>query len=422
MRLRAITPIILQLIVCGERAAIGAANVVASRNVHSPAPGKLNLRLNAMLDRSSQQQSLGHRPRIFHATMRPRRKVRLPHRPANALGGDEESLPPSIYDMEGEGGETGGEQSTNMELHSIEIEGMPFMIARPNGIDDKILEIAAEGGDLDQYFWAFVWPAATALATDFRKRSSLVQGKSILEMGAGLGVAGITAALEGAKTVSLMDTKTDALQCALTTAQMNGLRVLGSEGIQGFTPEEMEAESQVNLSPEESGGNDSTEGNAAMPIPGSVEARRFEWSSMSLTDTFQDKKFDVVVLGDVFTGHVSALKKLQHQVPKMLAPGGCIIIAGGSLDVAELNFIGSLTGMGFSMEEVTKRTVQREYDVQMEDPGGNVVHLVRLREGGAKNSNDDGSAASAAQAQIKAMQDDDDDDLDEVDVEALLRS
>eukprot|EP00466_Bigelowiella_natans_P021366 jgi/Bigna1/133360/aug1.21_g8068 len=139
-----------------------------------------------------------------------------------------------------------------MELHSIEIEGMPFMIARPNGIDDKILEIAAEGGDLDQYFWAFVWPAATALATDFRKRPSLVQGKSILEMGAGLGVAGITAALEGAKTVSLMDTKTDALQCALTTAQINGFDLMKTGGIPGFTPEEIEADRLVYFFPQES--------------------------------------------------------------------------------------------------------------------------------------------------------------------------
>jgi len=91
---------------------------------------------------------------------------------------------------------------TEMELHEMVIEGLNLKIARPAGIDDVILDLAAQGGDLDQYFWAFVWPAATALAREFRMRPALVEGKTICEIGAGLGIAGLTAAANNAKRVN----------------------------------------------------------------------------------------------------------------------------------------------------------------------------------------------------------------------------
>ena len=51
--------------------------------------------------------------------------------------------------------------------------------------------------DRDPY-WTRPWPSAVALAAALLERPELVAGKSIADVGAGLGLAGIAAALAGA--------------------------------------------------------------------------------------------------------------------------------------------------------------------------------------------------------------------------------
>lgn len=53
--------------------------------------------------------------------------------------------------------------------------------------------------DKDPY-WARPWPSAVALATALLQRPELVAGKTVAELGAGLGLAGIAAAMAGART------------------------------------------------------------------------------------------------------------------------------------------------------------------------------------------------------------------------------
>ncbi|GAB5370756.1 hypothetical protein AAMO2058_001520300 [Amorphochlora amoebiformis] len=261
-----------------------------------------------------------------------------------------------------------------VEMHNFEIEGKELRIARPEGIDDTILEVAEAGGDLDKFFWAFVWPSSTALAQEFRTNPLLVKGKTVVEIGSGLGVPGIMAAAEGAKKVLLLDDNEKALHCAFQTAQENGLSI-SQEGEEGL-----------------------------------ISGRQFDWDSPNWP-TEENEKFDVVILGDVFQG-TNIVKKLTQKVPTMVKPEGCVIIAGGSLDVAELNFVGSMTSKGYGLEEVSKKRVYREFDVQMEDPNGNQVHLVRLREGA-------GSVETPKTIE-RAIKKEDEDDLDEVDVDELL--
>mmetsp|Transcript_3738 Transcript_3738/g.6947 ORF Transcript_3738/g.6947 Transcript_3738/m.6947 type:complete len:196 (-) Transcript_3738:233-820(-) len=188
----------------------------------------------------------------------------------------------------------------------------------------------------------------------------------------------------------LLDNKVQALACAVTTAQQNGISVDPDYNIPDFTLPE--------------GGGLEDAGNE-----GTVSARLFDWDSPLNSP---QERYDMIILGDVFqSNHI--VQKLQAQVPMMLNPGGCIIIAGGSLDVAELNFVGAMTELGYGLEEVSKRDIQREYDVQMEDPNGSIVHLVRLREG----------AASADQGDIaqQIQENEDDDDMDDIDVDQLLK-
>ena len=66
--------------------------------------------------------------------------------------------------------------------------------------------------------WASVWPAAANLAHLLAKEAALVKGRRVVELGAGLGIAGLTAAKTGAKSVTLIDREPLALHCAMSTA------------------------------------------------------------------------------------------------------------------------------------------------------------------------------------------------------------
>ena len=50
--------------------------------------------------------------------------------------------------------------------------------------------------DRDPY-WARPWPSAVALAAALLERPPLVAGRSVADLGSGLGLAGIAAALAG---------------------------------------------------------------------------------------------------------------------------------------------------------------------------------------------------------------------------------
>lgn len=56
--------------------------------------------------------------------------------------------------------------------------------------------IAAGCDDSDPY-WTRVWPSAVALAHQLLKRPELVRGATVADLGSGLGVAGLAAALAG---------------------------------------------------------------------------------------------------------------------------------------------------------------------------------------------------------------------------------
>ena len=71
--------------------------------------------------------------------------------------------------------------------------------------------------------WASVWPAAANLAHLLANEAALVKGRRVVELGAGLGIAGLTAAKTGAKSVTLIDREPLALHCAMSTAVVCGL-------------------------------------------------------------------------------------------------------------------------------------------------------------------------------------------------------
>eukprot|EP00959_Pyramimonas_sp_CCMP1952_P174566 3648105-Pyramimonas_sp.AAC.2 len=60
--------------------------------------------------------------------------------------------------------------------------------------------IAAGQGDADPY-WATLWPSAVSLASILQEEPELVAGARVCDLGAGLGLGGIGAALAGAREV-----------------------------------------------------------------------------------------------------------------------------------------------------------------------------------------------------------------------------
>ena len=86
-------------------------------------------------------------------------------------------------------------------------------------------------------YWAHLWPGARSLA---RLVATRVQcsGRRVIEIGCGLGLAGLTAALRGAA-VTLVDTAHDALRFVQASAELNRCRInavrtdMGCAGLRG---------------------------------------------------------------------------------------------------------------------------------------------------------------------------------------------
>jgi len=98
----------------------------------------------------------------------------------------------------------------------VELDDQSIQLIKATDIDELLEGVT----DADQIpFWAELWPASLGLARYiFNSRHSL-QGRSVLELGAGVGLAGIAARLVGANLL-----QTDYAEAALRFIRVNSLR------------------------------------------------------------------------------------------------------------------------------------------------------------------------------------------------------
>jgi predicted nicotinamide N-methyase len=99
--------------------------------------------------------------------------------------------------------------------------GEPLRVVRPRDSEELLEEEAFEHEELLPY-WAELWPSSLALARAIGARS--LRGASTLELGCGLGVVSIAAALAGGRVLAT-DWSAAAIDFTSRNAQRNGVEL-----------------------------------------------------------------------------------------------------------------------------------------------------------------------------------------------------
>lgn len=108
-----------------------------------------------------------------------------------------------------------------LEWVEAQVATVRFKMLQVGGLEDYLVQrIETEGLSLENFpFWAMVWDAALVLA-DFLVRQEPDPQRDILELGAGLGFAGLAAAARGHR-ITLTDNDPDALDFMRLSVQAN---------------------------------------------------------------------------------------------------------------------------------------------------------------------------------------------------------
>jgi predicted nicotinamide N-methyase len=109
----------------------------------------------------------------------------------------------------------------NLVEEAVDVGGLRLSILRPRQAEALLSEEAFEHEEFLPY-WAELWPSGLDLARVVRRRD--LQGLRVLELGCGLGVPSIVAALGGAWVLAT-DWSPEALEVAAANAARNGADV-----------------------------------------------------------------------------------------------------------------------------------------------------------------------------------------------------
>ena len=112
-------------------------------------------------------------------------------------------------------------ETLNLVEETIDVDGLRLSVLRPRQAEALLSEEAFEHEEFLPY-WAELWPSGVALARVVRRRD--VRGLRVLELGCGLAVPSIVAALGGADVLAT-DWSPEGLEVAATNAARNGAEV-----------------------------------------------------------------------------------------------------------------------------------------------------------------------------------------------------
>ena len=108
-------------------------------------------------------------------------------------------------------------EALNLLKERVVVGDLSLSILRPRQADALLSEEAFEHEEFLPY-WAELWPSGLALAHVVRRRD--LEGQRVLELGCGLGVPSIVAALGGARVLAT-DWSPEALEVAAENAKRN---------------------------------------------------------------------------------------------------------------------------------------------------------------------------------------------------------
>lgn len=103
----------------------------------------------------------------------------------------------------------------------VGVDGRELRVLRPRDSEALLDEEAFEREEFLPY-WADLWPSALALARAVARRT--LRGRRVLELGCGLGLPSIAAALQGGRVLA-SDWSADAVGMAAANALRNGARL-----------------------------------------------------------------------------------------------------------------------------------------------------------------------------------------------------
>lgn len=102
------------------------------------------------------------------------------------------------------------------------VGGREIVLMRPRDAETLLDDEASLGDDERLPYWADLWPSGVALAAAVVGRS--LRGRRVLELGCGLGLASICAAVAGGK-VTASDWLEPATETAMANARRNGVAI-----------------------------------------------------------------------------------------------------------------------------------------------------------------------------------------------------
>lgn len=211
----------------------------------------------------------------------------------------------------------------DFEQTQVLVQGRELAVVQPSDVD-KVLDMYIKQGRLDgDPYWCRIWPSARVLAEEMLKNTQLVANLRVCDLGSGLGLAGVSALLAGAREVVFYDQEPMALFCSLLTVHANvphattNLAYILEQAFSDNTPECIESLAYgLALSPEIFEHKSNHRGTALM-----ARAEVFDWSKKR-TDT---PHFDTVLACDVLYEEAS-VPYLAAILPNLICSGSGKVI------------------------------------------------------------------------------------------------
>ena len=108
-----------------------------------------------------------------------------------------------------------------LRRHRLSVAGGTLSLVAPQDMNSTITPENCRQAERDYPYWAAIWPASVAMGR-YLLRGPRLEGEVAMDLGCGIGVAGVAAGVAGARPI-FVDRSADALRFAQFNADHNGV-------------------------------------------------------------------------------------------------------------------------------------------------------------------------------------------------------